>query len=137
MKRTVMYTDEQGNKYFKLGGSYFLLKENATKRKRITQEEYENAIATIDENNIIESPICDELHFDYRELKKEIESQYKSVSNFSRAIGIAETAMWRKLANRNEFSVSEIFMIMYKLNLTDFKKYFFTPLKLEVTCQDE
>ena len=131
MKRTMMYTNELGVSYYKLNGTYY--SNNGWFRKKITKEEYEQEIARAKSQNLIEAPgYVDDLRFDYRELKKEIENQYKSISNFSRAVGISEASMFRKLENRNEFTISEIFMIMHKLNLTDFKKYFFTPLKLEV-----
>ena len=130
MKKTVMYTNDKGISYYRIGCTYY--SNNGWFKKVITKEEYEKEIANIDDNNIVEAPRYVDLRFDYRELKKEIESQYKSVSEFARVIGIPNTLLWRKLENRTEFTTSEIFIIMYKLNLTNLKKYFFTPLELEV-----
>lgn len=66
------------------------------------------------------------MQFNHDKLLGKMREKKVSQAKLATEIGISETALWKKLHNRNEFTSTEILTVMKVLGIDDPVPYFFT-----------
>ena len=66
--------------------------------------------------------------FDYSKLRGRIVEKYKSQAAFSKAFGLSENSLCRKMTNKGRFSTDDIVRIskMLEIPAAELHEYFFT-----------